>query len=67
MSAVVEWCRACRDKDSLTQAEFIIWGKYFPPEHLGPRCYDHTADAVRNNMSQVDQYAIFDLRGLSRD
>ena len=30
-----EWCRECREEP----AEFILWGKLFPPEALGPRCY----------------------------
>jgi hypothetical protein len=27
-------------------AEFIVWGKLFPKEALGPRCYDHMADQL---------------------
>lgn len=61
---VLEHCRACRDeRDETVPAEFIIWGKLTPPEHLGPRCYGHTAAFVGPvAMSQISQWAIFDLR-----
>lgn len=61
---MLEHCRACRDEfDEMVPAEFIIWGKLTPREHLGPRCYHHTAEFVGSTgMSQIDQWAIFDLR-----
>jgi hypothetical protein len=65
----VEWCRECRDEREFkfmapgVPAEFILWGKLFPPEALGPRCYDHAAKWLgHGNMSRIDQYAVFDLR-----
>jgi len=66
---VVEACRRCRDEDDrFVAAEFILWGKLFPPEHLGPRCYEHAKDAIGwHGMSRIDQWAVFDLRGLRRD
>lgn len=61
---ILEWCRACRDeRDESVPAEFIIWGKLTPPEQLGPRCYEHTAAYIGPvAMSQISQWAIFDLR-----
>jgi hypothetical protein len=55
-----EYCRACRDEDRLTVAEFILWGKFFRREALGPRCYDHAAEWI--DIFRVDQYAVYDLR-----
>lgn len=43
-------------------AEFILWGKFFPPEALGPRCYDHAMQYTRLDAHTVEQSAIFDLR-----
>jgi hypothetical protein len=63
-------CRECRDEapvfaKDVTAADFVLWGKLFPPEALGPRCYTHTAKYIGHvNMSRVDQYAIVDLRPL---
>ena len=65
---VVEWCRELRD--DLTRcpnpAEFLIWGKLFPPEALGPRCYDCAAKHVGHRNLGDRQVAIFDLRRLAR-
>jgi len=60
----LEYCRACRDeREETVPADFIIWGKLAPPEHLGPRCYNHTADYIGSTaMHQISQWAIFDLR-----
>jgi hypothetical protein len=56
-----EYCRACRDEElPPTYADFILWGKFFPPDWLGPRCYLHTAELFP--VSHVDQYAVYDLR-----
>ena len=68
----IEFCRACRDElpwgQPLPLADFIIWGKLTPPEHLGPRCTDHAEKALGwNFISQVDQWAVYDLRPLNRD
>lgn len=61
-----EYCRECRDENwsnNAVPAVFILWGKLFPPEALGPRCYAHAAKHVgERNMSQIDQWAVFDLR-----
>jgi hypothetical protein len=61
----LEFCRECRDegRDPIHHAEFILWGKLFPPEALGPRCYDHAEKHIGSRgMSQIDQWAVFDLR-----
>jgi hypothetical protein len=44
--------------------EFILWGKMFPPEALGPKCYDHAAEHLNSRMSlqEIEQIAVFDLR-----
>jgi hypothetical protein len=55
-----EYCRACRDNDRTTVAEFIIWGKLFPPQALGPRCWNHAAPWF--DISRIEQYAVYDLR-----
>jgi len=61
---MLEFCRECRDeRDEYVPAQFIIWGKLCSPDKLGPRCYEHTQDLV-GFMDQVNQWAIFDLRGL---
>jgi hypothetical protein len=44
-------------------AEFILWGKLFPPEALGPRCYDCATQHVDHRaLAPGSGYAIFDLR-----
>jgi len=65
---VVEWCRELRDDLSRCPnvAEFLIWGKLFPPEALGPRCYDCAAKHVGHRNLGDKAVAIFDLRGLAR-
>jgi hypothetical protein len=46
-------------------AEFVLWGKLFPPEALGPRCYDHAAKHVGHaGLSPNKHYALIDLRPL---
>ena len=61
----VEWCRRCRDLEVQPRpADFIVWGKLFPPESLGPRCGEHLDPDIR--ISRIDQYAVLDLRGLVR-
>lgn len=66
---MLEFCRECRDeRDEIVPAEFIIWGRLTPPEKLGPRCYGHTSDfAGGTGMSQIDQWAIFDLRPFQKE
>jgi hypothetical protein len=63
LAKAAQYCRECRDQDLLTPADFIIWGKFSRPEALGPRCYNHTAEHIGwVSMSQIDQWAVFDLR-----
>ena len=64
---MIEHCRECRDtlpyQAPSVQADFILWGKYFPPEAFGPKCYNHALDHLGPNaMSQIEMYAVFDLR-----
>lgn len=53
-----EWC----GKD----AEFVIWGKLFPTDALGPRCYDCAAEQIGHAALGDKYYAILDLRPLTR-
>ena len=49
-------------------AEFLLWGKLFAPEVLGPRCYDHAVAHTHHSMpSRVDQWAVMDLRSTLGD
>lgn len=65
-AAVQEHCRQCRDElpygSKLPAADFILWGKFFPREAFGPKCTKHARKWF--DISQVDQYAVFDLRPL---
>lgn len=45
-------------------AEFILWGKLFPKEALGPRCYDHAMEYVGEQA--LAMAAVVDLRPLLR-
>ncbi len=48
-------------------AEFVIWGKLFPREALGPRCYDHAAKHIGHDaLIPNSGYAVMDLRPLRR-
>lgn len=70
----LETCRVCQDEQRdrgdwgpVPAADFILWGKLLSPEHLGPRCYKHTQEALgRSAMSRIDQYAAFDLRPIRK-
>lgn len=69
----LEFCRECRDefhageRSRVEAADFILWGKLFPQEALGPRCYDHAERHIGGaGMSRLDQYAVFDLRKVVR-
>ena len=53
-----EWC----GKD----AEFIIWGRLFHLDALGPRCYGCAAKQVGHRILTDDAVAIFDLRKVVR-
>jgi hypothetical protein len=68
-----EACREWVDEVANTckeRADFILWGKMFPPEALGPRCLTHAESHVgwRNisSASQISQWAIYDLRPIGR-
>lgn len=48
-------------------AEFVLWGKMFDREALGPRCHDHACDHTSWTMpSRADQWAVVDLRPIVR-
>lgn len=61
--ALTEYCRKCNDLGQDKPADFILWGKSFPSEALGPRCYIHAEKHIGSRgMSQLDQWAVYDLR-----
>jgi hypothetical protein len=68
--APLEFCREwVEDKANhcAEPADFILWGKLFPPEALGPRCHDHAYEHAPGAFRGTQgQWAIFDLRGLYR-
>lgn len=52
-------------------AEWVLWGKLFNPDALGPRCHAHAVDWMDKEhcsdfLYRPDQYAIIDLRNLYR-
>jgi len=48
-------------------AEFLLWGKLFPEEVLGPRCFEHAIQHVNDtSLSRRTGSAILHLRDLSR-
>ena len=48
-------------------AAFIVWGKLFDRDELGPRCADHMPERIRDVPAGVTaQWAVFDLRGVWR-
>jgi hypothetical protein len=68
-----EWPETCR-RDLPGQngercnlpAKYIVWGKLFAPEHLGPRCEDCLLDQQPSlRLYQLDQYAIYKLPDLA--
>jgi hypothetical protein len=65
-AAAQEPCREWVEKKANrcnAPSDFILWGKLFPPEALGPRCYDHAYIHIGyGGISQIDQWAVFDLR-----
>lgn len=63
----LEWCREwIEDKANYCYepATVIIWGRLFPSKARGPRCTNHAMQHV--DWSHLDQWAVFDLRGLVR-
>lgn len=60
-----EWCREdlADGERCHAPADFFLWGKMFPAEALGPRCYDHAVEHTHHSMpARCDQWAVFDLR-----
>lgn len=59
-----QFCRHCRSEleygSILPQADFIIWGKLFPTEALGPVCSEHASNWFP--IHQASMYAVYDLR-----
>lgn len=69
---MIEHCRECRDEfpydNTPTRADFILWGKFFPSEALGPKCYDHAYEHLGHSaMGQIEMYAVLDLRPFEKD
>lgn len=76
LKGLLTFCRECCDEHAdvlyadgtdplpeIRPAEFVLWGKLFPPEALGPRCYDHAAKHIgAANMGRLDGWAVVDLR-----
>lgn len=64
-----EWCRECKDEREFgapgVPADFILWGKLFPPEALGPKCWMHAEKHIGRGMTQIDQWAVYDLRPIN--
>lgn len=61
-----EWDEDSTDRCNI-HAVALLWGKWFPAEALGPRCYEHAVKWAGHDMfSQIDQWAVLDLRGLRR-
>jgi hypothetical protein len=62
---VGEHCRNWKgDERCGNPAEFIVWGKLFSPDALGPRCYDCAAEQVGHHglrPGNPDGYAIYHL------
>jgi hypothetical protein len=60
-----EWCREEDEHGDrcARRAEFLLWGKLFPPDALGPRCHEHAIKHTHYSMpSRTDQWAVYDLR-----
>ena len=50
------------------QAVVIVWGKLFDINELGPRCAAHLPEQVAAQpFMRLDQWAMFDLRGIIRE
>lgn len=56
-----EWLDSTHDRCG-ERAEFILWGKYFPADALGPRCYSHAKIHIRDmSAHNIEQTAVYDL------
>lgn len=64
-----QFCRHCRDELAygavVPDADFIIWGKLFPKEALGPVCSEHAS--LWFPLNQASMYAVYDLRQARED
>lgn len=75
MEPIKEYCREELGPEAGYQrcnepAEYLLWGKLFPPSALVPRCYDHAAEHAGHyalTPHGLSQGAILDLRRLFRD
>lgn len=58
-----EWIEEKSDRCN-AEAVFILWGKLFPKDAMGPRCWDHASKWLNGHTSQrdIDQTAVYDLR-----
>ena len=50
----IETCRRCNHP-----ALYVVWGKFFDKEDLGPRCAAHLPTQVRT--LEVSQWAIYKI------
>jgi hypothetical protein len=72
IGGMVTCCRECRDEaplfsSNIPRADFVLWGKLFPPEALGPKCYDHAAKYIGwSGMARIEGWAVIDLRPINR-
>lgn len=52
-------------------AKYIVWGKLFPKEHLGPRCedcaYDQLGATAVHRIEIYGDHAVYKLPGTSGD
>ena len=57
--------RGANERRCGAPADFILWGKMFARDALGPRCHDHAvAHAGLRMPSSVDHWAVIDLRAI---
>jgi hypothetical protein len=61
-----EWVDEKNDR-CWAPAEYILWGKLFDPDALGPRCYDHAAAHAGHHALGDRAWAIIDVAALARD
>jgi hypothetical protein len=61
-----EWIGEDKFNHCNAPAEFVLWGKLFPADALGPRCYDHAAAHAGHRALGDPSWAIIDLRPARR-
>lgn len=57
-----ESCRTIFDSNGQrcsNEADVIVWGKLFNPEHVGPRCWDCAERQLGFNHAHDRQWAIY--------